>query len=65
MEWAEKAAAGAGKPINLRGLAIGNGLTEPYIQFKHYVPYAKEHALTAYGIDIPGEPDGPTTDRSS
>ena len=25
----------------------------------------KEHALTAYGIDIPGEPDGPTTDRSS
>jgi hypothetical protein len=25
----------------------------------------KEHARTAYGIDIPGEPDRPTTDRSS
>jgi len=32
-------------PINLQGLAIGNGLVDPLIQYRDYAPYALEHAL--------------------
>ena len=38
-------AAGADKPINLKGFAIGNGLTDPEVQYKSYVPYTEEHGL--------------------
>ena len=34
-----------GLPINLKGFAIGNGLTNPAIQYKEYMDYALEMGL--------------------
>lgn len=31
--------------INLKGIAIGNGLTDPELQFGQYPVYAREHGL--------------------
>ena len=31
--------------INLRGAAIGNGLTNPMVQYQYYAPFAHEHGL--------------------
>ncbi|KAG1675310.1 hypothetical protein FOA52_015984 [Chlamydomonas sp. UWO 241] len=42
--WAA-AKAGEGKPIDLKGLAIGNGLTNPSIQFPAYADFALENKL--------------------
>lgn len=36
---------GEGKPINIRGLAIGNGLTDPIIQYGAYADYAYMNKL--------------------
>lgn len=38
-----KNAAGEGLPINLAGLAIGDGLVDPYHQYAGYPPYAQAH----------------------
>ncbi len=35
--------------INLSGIAIGNGLTDPAEQYKYYVPYSEEHGLVSEG----------------
>ena len=34
-----------GRPINLHGIAIGNGLTSPKIQFPAYADYALQNNL--------------------
>jgi carboxypeptidase C (cathepsin A) len=31
--------------INLKGSAIGNGLVDPYIQYRYYAPFAYEHGV--------------------
>jgi len=31
--------------LNLTGIAIGNGFTDPAVQYKYYAPFAKEHDL--------------------
>jgi carboxypeptidase C (cathepsin A) len=36
---------GEGRPINIKGLAIGNGLTDPAIQYGAYADYALENKL--------------------
>mmetsp|Transcript_8398 Transcript_8398/g.16277 ORF Transcript_8398/g.16277 Transcript_8398/m.16277 type:complete len:439 (-) Transcript_8398:353-1669(-) len=41
-------AAGMGE-VNLKSIAIGNGLTAPGVQFEHYLPYAKAHNLVDKG----------------
>lgn len=33
--------------INLQGAAIGNGLTDPAIQYQYYVPFVEEHDLVS------------------
>jgi len=32
-------------PINLKGLAIGNGLVDPLLQYPYYAPYAYDHGI--------------------
>lgn len=41
----DEAAAGSGKKVNLKGLAIGNGLTDPVIQYAKYGDYALKNGL--------------------
>jgi len=33
--------------INLRGLAIGNGLVDPLLQYPEYAPYAYDHGVVS------------------
>jgi cathepsin A (carboxypeptidase C) len=39
--------AGADPAIPLAGIAIGNGMTDPEIQYKHYIPFTEEHDLVS------------------
>lgn len=41
---------GEGKPINIKGLAIGNGLTDPAIQYGAYADYALQNKLISQGL---------------
>lgn len=41
---------GEGAPINLKGLAIGNGLTDPSIQFGAYADFALQNSLISRGL---------------
>lgn len=38
------------RPINLKGIAIGNGLTDPGIQFPAYPDFARENRLISPGL---------------
>eukprot|EP00775_Hariotina_reticulata_P005749 gene5749-5989_t len=40
---------GEGSPINLKGVAIGNGLTQPAVQFGAYADYALQENLISQG----------------
>jgi len=44
----ENVNAGKGN-VNLKSIAIGNGLTAPGVQFREYLPYAEEHNLVDKG----------------
>eukprot|EP00633_Aureoumbra_lagunensis_P001394 CAMPEP_0197293230 /NCGR_PEP_ID=MMETSP0890-20130614/27412_1 /TAXON_ID=44058 ORGANISM="Aureoumbra lagunensis, Strain CCMP1510" /NCGR_SAMPLE_ID=MMETSP0890 /ASSEMBLY_ACC=CAM_ASM_000533 /LENGTH=310 /DNA_ID=CAMNT_0042767787 /DNA_START=117 /DNA_END=1046 /DNA_ORIENTATION=- len=35
------------KFTQLKGIGIGNGLTDPFTQYKYYAPYAEEHNLVS------------------
>jgi carboxypeptidase C (cathepsin A) len=41
---------GTGPPINLRGVAIGNGLTKPSVQYGAYADYALQEGLISQGV---------------
>ena len=49
------ACAGEGRPINLQGIAIGNGLTNPAIQFGAYADFAAQHGLISDDVSYMGE----------
>lgn len=41
---------GQGPPIKLRGVAIGNGLTKPSVQYGAYADYALQEGLISQGV---------------
>jgi carboxypeptidase C (cathepsin A) len=41
---------GQGPPINLKGVAIGNGLTKPSVQYGAYADYALQEGLISQGV---------------
>ena len=41
------AEAAEGDKINLVGMAIGNGLTDPETQYQGYIPFSEEHGLVS------------------
>ena len=38
-----------GTSLNLRGLAVGNGLTNPFIQYQYYAEMAYNYSLKVEG----------------
>merc|ERR1711990_209723 len=36
-----------GVPLSLKGIAIGNGLTDPFAQYPAYAPYSYENGLVS------------------
>jgi serine carboxypeptidase-like clade 4 len=45
---------GEGNPINLKGVAIGNGLTQPAVQFGAYADYALQENLISQRVSTTG-----------
>jgi carboxypeptidase C (cathepsin A) len=41
---------GEGPPINLKGVAIGNGLTMPAVQFGAYADFALQNNLISQAV---------------
>jgi carboxypeptidase C (cathepsin A) len=41
---------GQGPPINLKGVAIGNGMTNPAVQFPAYADFALQNKLISESV---------------